>query len=156
MATQTEIQYISYYVDGSAARQFQPKPVKKTVAPKPKARKAVCRVLRVDPVAVVGTVVAVVMFIAMISSFVQYQQWQENNEQMSNYILSLQQEQVSLQKQYEEGYDLEQVRQIALALGMVPADAAEHISIDVQLPQPVQTQQTFWDKVTIFLAGLFA
>ncbi len=155
MAMQTEVQYITY-VDGSAARQFQPKPIKKVAAPKPKARKAKCRVLRVDPVAVVGIVVAAVMFIAMVSSFAQYQQWQEKNEQMSSFILAQQQELADNTRKYKEGYDLEQVRQIAMALGMVPAQEAERITVDVQLPEPVENEQTFWDEVITFLAGLFA
>ncbi len=153
----TNVQYISYYTDGSAARKVERKPVyKQAVAPKPVARPRRRVVVKVDPVAVVGIVMAVVVLVSLISGFAQYNTWANKNAQLGQYIQSLQQEQEVLQQEYKAGYDLEQIREIANALGMVPIDTAQTITVDVQLPEMDKSQLSFWDNITIFLAGLFA
>ena len=52
--------------------------------------------------------------------------------------------------------DLEDIRDIAGALGMIPAQDAPQIEIDVPQPQQEQTQLSFWESIATFLAGLFA
>ncbi len=157
MATSSYIQYTSYYTNGSAAKNVERKPAAKvSAAPKPVARPAKRVVVRVDPVAVVGIVLAVVMLISLISACSQYHSWTKKNAQMSHYIATLQQEQAALQQEYEAGYDLEQIQEIATAIGMVPAEDAQRITVDVQIPSAGQVQVSLWERITIFLAGLFA
>ncbi len=157
MAMSTDIRYISFYTDGSAAKKVERKPVYKPVAaPKPVVGSKKRILVRVDPVAVAGIVLAVVMFFSLISAFNQYNVWARKNAQMGQYILTLQQEQVQLRKTYEEGYDLAQIQQIAEAIGMVPIEQAQHITVDVHLPEVEQGKSSLWEEITIFLAGLFA
>ncbi|MBE6977544.1 MAG: hypothetical protein E7438_02745 [Ruminococcaceae bacterium] len=157
MALQPDIQYVPIcYVDGSAARKLE-RPVYKTpAAPQPRSRKAKRIVVAIDPVAIFGLLVAMVLLISMVSGFVQYAVAQEQNRQMSDYVTALELEKAQLEQIYREGYDLDEIRDFADANGMVPAEQAPQIQIDVQLPQPEQQQMTFWESVSTFLAGLFA
>ncbi len=158
MALQPDIQYISFYMDGSAAKQLERRVMQKVAeAPKPKYRKAKRRVIGIDPIAIAGVAAAVVMLCAMLVGLGQYESYLESSAQMRAYIEQLQQENAQLQKTYEEGYDLEQIREIAEAVGMVPAESVEHYEIHVQLPEaPAEPEPTFWESAAAFLAGLFA
>ncbi len=156
MAMQPDIQYVSFYMDGTAAKKLDRQAAPKAAAPKPKKRKLKCRVIKVDPVALLGIVLAAVMLISMAAGVAEYQSCMEKQAQMHAYIGQLQQENAQLQQAYNEGYDLEQVRNIASAIGMVPAEEAEHIAIEVRIPQQPERELSFWEEATIFLAGLFA
>ncbi len=156
MAMQPDIQYVSYYMDGTAAKRMEQQLLNPAAAPKPKARKRIRRVVLIDPAAIVGLVVAAVMLILMASAVQQYREVTQRQLEMSQYIQQLQDENAQLQKTYKEGYDLEQIKEIALAVGMIPAEDAERITISVQLPEPEQREMTLWEKATTFLAGLFA
>ncbi len=158
MAMQPDIQYVSFYMDGSAAKKLEKRTARAVAAPKPKAKKSHRKVVKVDPVAVLGILVAIVMLTVMLTSYADYRSNLNQQVQMNQYIQALQQENTSLQTQYADGYDLDRIREQALAVGMVPAESAERISIDVQVPQvqePVQ-EMSFWEAATTFLAGLFA
>ncbi len=156
MAMQPDIQYISYYMDGTAAKKMEQQVMRKVQAPKPKSRKVRRRVVKVDPVALASILLAVVMFACLTVGFSYYQGCLDKNAQMGQYIEALQQENVQLQKTYDEGYDLEEIRQIAQAIGMVPRDCVENIRIDVQVPITQEQEMSFWEAATTFLASLFA
>ena len=161
MALQPDIQYVPfYYVEGSAARKVERRPVAgKTAAPvaTQQRKRSKRKVIRLDPVALTGLMVVVVMLCAMVVGFAEYTGSLERNAQMSAYITSLQEENDQLQQQYDQNMDLDQVQGIADALGMVPAEQAEQFSIEVELPQQeTETQLSVWESFTTFLAGLFA
>ncbi len=156
MAMQPDIQYVSFYMDGTAAKKLERKPQPKVQAPKPRYRKAKRKVVALEPVALLGILVAVVMLVSMISGVTEYQQCIQKQQQMQQYIERLQQENLQLQETYEAGYDLENIREIALAVGMVPAESVENITIDVQVPEQEEREMSFWEAATTFLAGLFA
>ncbi len=157
MAQQPDIQYISFYMDGSAAKKLQRQTLRRAEAPSPRYRKASRRVIRIDPVAIVGIAASLVMLAAMLVGLGQYESYMQKSAQMSQYIDQLQQENAQLQKTYDEGYDLENIREIAEAVGMVPAESVEHFRVDVQLPVPEpQPEPTLWESAMAFLAGLFA
>ena len=157
MALQPDIQYVPIcYVDGSTARKLEQPVYKTSAAPQPRRRKAKRIVVAVDPVAIFGLLIAVVMLVCMISGFVEYSVLRQQNRQMSDYVTSLELEKAQLEQNYRDGYDLDEIRDFAEANGMVPAERAPQIHIDVELPQQEQTQLTFWETVTTFLAGLFA
>lgn len=156
MAVRTDIQYVQFYVDGSTARKPEQKTQAKHAAA-PKYRRVKRKVVVVDPVAILGTVVTVCLLVAMLVGFVQYRNIQNKSEQMEQYIAQLQQENQQLQQTYEDGYDLEQIQQIADAVGMIPAEDAQQIQIQVQIPQEeVVMEMSLWESFTTFLAGLFA
>ncbi len=158
MAQQPDIQYVPFvYVDGSTARKVERKTVHKAATkPVSKARKAKRLVIEVDPTAVIGILVAMVMLVAMISGVVEYNRCVKQNQIMSDYVTSLQLENTQLQQEYQENIDLDYIRDVADAIGMVPAEDVQQIQIQVQPPQEETVEMGFWTSFTTFLAGLFA
>lgn len=157
MALQPDIQYVPIcYVDGSTARKLEQPVYKTPAAPQPRRRKAKRIVVAVDPVAIFGLLIAVVMLVCMISGFVEYSVLQAQNRQMADYVTSLELEKAQLEQMYRDGYDLDEIRQFAETNGMVPAEKAPQIQVEVELPKQEQTQLSFWESITTFLAGLFA
>lgn len=158
MAMQPDIQYVPFcYVDGSAARKVQRRPVKKTAtASAPKQRRAKRKVIAVDPVAIGGIVIAVVMLVMLLAGFAEYTAMQEKTLQMRDYVTSLELQNAQLQQTLDSNINMDYVEEVADALGMVPAGQANQISIEVQLPTQETAQLTLWESITTFLAGLFA
>jgi len=152
MAQRTQIQYIRFYTEGSAARKVAPvvTPFKTARLPKVNHQKKI--VLRIDPVAVVGIVVAVAMMIMMVVGIFQYKAAQEQAQLMERYVETLNRDNESLRNTYDS-IDLTAIEQTALALGMVPESQVQHVSLRVPPVQEIEEpQETFWT----FLAGLFA
>ena len=158
MALQPDIQYVPFcYVDGTAARKVQHQPMKKvSAAPAPKRRRVKRKVIAIDPVAIGGIVVAVAMLVMMLAGFAQYNACQERNRMMQDHLTSLQLENAQLKQDYEDNIDLDYIRDVADAMGMVPAQDAQQIQIQVQIPQEEPVDMTLWESITTFLAGLFA
>ena len=156
MARKNEVQYINFYTPGSEAYQYDFAPVRKKTEvklPKPRRKKRI--VVRVDPVAVVGLCMAVVMLIAMICGVVRLCNVRSRQAQMASYVETLQQKNEQLQKTYQEGYDLDEIYEIATAMGMIPVEQAQRIQ--VQAAEEVQKQTVSgWENFCMFLAGLFA
>lgn len=154
MARQSNARYISFYTDGSAARKIEvSKPAVKSTLPKKKRRKKI--VLYVDPIAILGIMTAVVMTIIMTVSLFMLRDAQAKAVAMEQQAMQLRAENLELQAEYEAGYNLEQVEQTALALGMVPKDQVEHVTLYVQ-PTPTQKTVSPLAQLWSFLSGLFA
>lgn len=152
MARQFDIQYVSF-TDGNAARKVAPvSPWKIAKLPKIKKNKRI--VLHIDPVAIVGMVTAVIMLVMMIVGVVQLGQAQQETAAMEAYVESLREENAQLITTYEEGYDLEEIETMALALGMVPNTQVRTVRMDV--PAVEERTSGPWEQVWIFLTGLFA
>ena len=155
MASQTEVRYINAYVSGNIAYMAQPKPVRKKTAVMPRFRAKKELVIAVDPVAIFGIAVAVAMVVMLLTGFMTLSQANEEARQMEEYVTSLQEQNVTLQSTYDSGYDLEQIRQIALTMGMVSVDEVPHINMEVIVPQE-EAEPTAWENFCTFLTGLFA
>lgn len=155
MAQKLEVQYIQYYTGGSAAYQLdEAKPRrKKSILPKLPVLKP--RVIHVDPLAVAGIVVSSVMLVLMAVGCAQLYEARQQVLQMEDYVLTLQEENAVLIETYETGYDLATVKESALALGMIPVQEANTVTISVEKPQ-VEQPLTGWQRVCAFLEGLFA
>jgi len=155
MARKTEIRYVNFYTMGSTAMQpeiaLQPK--KRVKLPTPKRQKKL--LIHVDPMAVLGVVVAFVLMIAMGVGILRLNNAREEALAMEQYLEALQQENRTLKDTYESGYDLEEIEQIAIAMGMIPISEAQQMQIQVAIPETVE-QPTFWEEFRFFLAGLFA
>lgn len=154
MAQRTEIRYIQFYTDGSTARKVAPvAPLKTIKLPKIKKQKRVT--LYVDPIAVASIGMALVMAVLIVVGMVQLNTARQDMQTMSAYVDTLREENTQLQQNYTEGYDIEQIQSTALALGMVPKEQVQHISVSLpQVEEPVEP--TTWERFTTFLAGLFA
>ncbi len=149
-----QVQYIRFDTVGSAARKAAPvTSVKKAILPKPRKQKR--RVVYVDPVATLGILVAVCMLIMMTVGIVEFLSVRQEAIWMEQYVAQLSSRNEDLSQTYESGYDLESIEKSALALGMVPKDQVETIHIQVTVPEKMETM-TVWDRIGIFLAGLFA
>lgn len=154
MERKPEIQYIRYYTDGSAARKLELMPAKKE-KPVQKKRKIQVKKIYIDPLPVAGILLSCVLLICMIVGMTELTALWESREQMQTYVDTLREENTKLETDYREDLDMEHVEKMALSMGMIPYESAQHIS--VQMPQHGQTQQPgFWENVAHFLAGLFA
>ena len=157
MAKGPEIQYIRLYTEGSTARSvdFNVPQKKRSKTRLPKLQHQKKRVIRLDPMALMGMLVASVMMILMVVGCVQLNSARQEAEYYSEYVATLQEKNTELQKTYQSGYDLEQIEEMALALGMVPREQAQHVEIRVEIPE-IPQEPTGWERFTTFLAGLFA
>ena len=155
MAMQPEIRYINAYVSGTAACQPEKKPQKKQSVRLPKAKKQQKLVIPVDMIAVGGILAAVILSVALLVGLTQMHQAQQEARALKDYAISLQEENQQLQDTYTSGYNLEEIRDIALKMGMVPVEDVPHMQIQLTAPQQVQ-QPTAWESFWAFMVGLFA
>ncbi len=155
MARKPEIQYVRYYTDGSAARQLEVYSPRKNNTATPRPRKQKGYVIYVDPLAVAGILFAVVMLVMLLVSSIQLVVARQQLSDTKAYVTTLTQGNEQLRRTYEEGYDLEEVEKSALALGMIPVSQATTIYVDVEEEQIVE-EPTFWDRLSMKLAELFA
>lgn len=156
MAQRVDVQYVKFYTDGSAAKKVAPV-VSASTGTLPKMKKQKRRVLYVDPVAMLGIAVAAVMLVTMTVGVLRLQQVQRQTARMEQYVELLSQEQASLQQAYTEACDMEAVEKTAIALGMIPAEDAKQVSVMLPAPQTeLETPASLWNRIGIFLSGLFA
>ena len=158
MIRKPDIQYIGqFYVPGSEAQVVEPKPAKKkrsrTSLPKARPQKKI-RVL-IDPGAWCGIVVSAVMLVLLVTGAFQYMGVCRRYQAVSGYVISLQNENVELKQTFEKGYDLDDIRTKALAIGMIPIEQAETIPISAELPQK-EPEPSLWEEIVWFFEGLFA
>jgi len=154
MARQPDIQYIRYYTDGSAARKFAPlAPFKTLKLPKIKRKKRIT--LHIDPLAIAGILMAVVMTVLMAVGIANLNAATRDLRTMESYVQTLAEENLQLQQTFRDGYDLEEVKTTALALGLVPKEQVLHITIRIP-PETVVEEPSSWEQFCTFLTGLFA
>ena len=157
MVKKPEIQYIDkFYVHGSEARVLELKPKRriiKTVLPLSAPDKTIK--IGIDPVAICGMVVAVVLLVMMVVGTVQYVSVCRQHQQMLDYVVSVQNKNVELRENYRNELDLEEIREKALELGMVPAAEAERITVRVETPV-VEPEMNAWEEFLWLCKGLFA
>ena len=161
MARQPDIQYVQFYTAGSAARKIEVKrqPQRPTPAPQVQARPGVRRsrrkIIRIDPIAVCAMAVAAFLLITMAIGMIELGSVNDEAARMENYVTQLQAENVQLEAEYKAGYDLDDIEEKALQMGLVPESQVEHITVKVEHPQP-EPEITAWDEFKLFVAGLFA
>ena len=155
MASRNDIQYVRFYTDGSAARKIEPSFTEFGKVFQTKAKKKKRVLVFVDPVALLGIAVAVCMLICMGVGIARNKAAQQQTAQLQQYVQQLTQEKDAVMEEYTSGYDLQTVKQTALALGMIPRDEAQRVTLEVVVPVQEQTV-TLWSQIGTFLAGLLA
>ena len=157
MARQPDIQYVRIYTDGSAARKLEVQPQKKNkvALPKPKVRRDKRKVLYVDPLSMCAVFAAGMLLIAMAVGMIRLGITASQAQKAQAYVTQLEAENEQLRDAYLAGYDAEEARRQAEAMGMIPIEDAEHVIIDVQIPQP-EPEPTFWENIGLFFSELFA
>ena len=157
MVKKPEIQYIDkFYVHGSEARVLELKPKKriiKTVLPLAAPDNTIK--IAIDPVAVCGIVVAIALLVMVVLGTVQYVQVFNRYQAMMDHVVTVQNENVELRETYRSTVDLEAVREKALAMGMIPIEEAQVITIRAELPQR-EPEMTIWEDFVWLCKGLFA
>ena len=157
MVRKPDTQYVhNFYVHGSEARVLELKPrrkIIKTILPKVAPDKTIR--IGVDPIALGGTLVAVALLVMMVVGCFQFVDAYRNHQDAMNQVITLQNDNVIKRQVYENGYDLEDIHQKALALGMIPVEEAEVMYYSVQVPVR-EAEPTMWENITWFVNGLFA
>lgn len=148
--------YIQFYTPGSTAVKVDIQD-EQTWAPLPEPKPEKKISIYVDPVSVVSFVVAVCMLILLTVGINQLNDVRREVTTLEHYVAELTAENHTLEESYSAGYHLEEVRQKALDLGMVPAEEIPQTHIYVTLPKiDVVEEPSLWTQLTTFLTGLFA
>ena len=152
----SQVQYVRFNTFGNTARKLDQAPAvpKKAVLPKPRSKHK-SKVIYIDPVAFLSIAVAFCMVLTMTVGIVQFANARREAAQMQAYVATLSGENETLTEQYRSGYDIRQIEQSALALGMVPRSDVQTVAIQVTQPQQTQTL-TLWERIGTFLTTLFA
>lgn len=154
MAQRLDVHYVSYYTAGSAAREAAPvQPFKTLRLPRQRKQKKI--MLSVDPIALAGVLMSVVLIVCMIAGAIELVQVRQEAAQMEAYVQMLRQENQELTIEYKNGYDLDEVKRTAIALGLVPREQVKHITIPMPETQEVR-EVNLWDQICTFLTDLFA
>jgi hypothetical protein len=107
-------------------------------------------------VALCSLVVTVVMLALLVGGVVQLYQASTEAHHLQQHVIQLRQENELLRKEYESGYDLDTIREDALAMGMIPKEQAQTITIELELPEPAPEEASVLEQVWTFLTSLFA
>ena len=156
MVQKPKIQYIGqFYVHGSEAKKLELLEKKQAKTKLPLARLQQIETIYVDPVALVAIAVAVVMLVVMLVGALQiHQDWAEY-ERVSDYMSYLNKRNAELTQEYHGKYDIEAVRTKAVALGLVPKEEVQTMSVSVHIPEP-EPEVSRIEEIKDFLEGLFA
>ena len=155
MARQPEVRYINHYVSGSLAYEPERKPRRRSKVQLPKVKRQKKLMIPFDPMAVCGIAVAAVLMLTMLSGLIRWSQARSESVLLKEYVTQLQEENTKLQHTYKSGFDPEEIREIALNMGMIPVEQAQHIQMQVAIPQVVE-EPTGWAAVWAFILGMFA
>ena len=156
MARKPDICYINQYVSGSAAVVIETQQPVKERAKLPAQREKEKVTLTLEPAAILCILAAAVLLITVFAGYFRYTGANAACTQMEEYVSKLRQENALLEETYRQGYDLEEIRQQALAMGMVPMSQVDKITVSVQLPVAPEETPDIWEEIRIFLTGLFA
>ena len=154
MATNAQVQYIRYGIDGTTARKLQAAPAPYKAAAMPKQHKRKC--IYIDPVAIFGITVALCMFIAMSVGLVRFAKQQKQVDAMQAYVDQLTAQNDTLEQQYLDSYDAEEVKHTAMALGMVHKADIQTVNMEVTMPAEQEAPVTLMERLGTFLTSLFA
>ena len=150
----SDIQYIRYSYEGTAARKPEFRlPSPGSLLPRPVRKPKT--VLRIDPLALAAVVLSVVMAVVLCVGMVELEQVRSEQRTLQRYVWDLEDRNEVLEQKYGEQYDLNEVRQAALGMGMVPADQLPHEALSVTIPQEPETPNIF-QRLADFFRGLFA
>lgn len=154
MARKNNDRYVRFYTFGSTAAKLA-EPEKKAILPKyhPQPKR---KPIPFDPFTLAGNVVAVLLAVLMIVGMFQVGSATAEVRQLEAELQALEQQEQMLLERYYGQIDLDEIRVAAESMGMIPAEDAVHVR--VQLPaETVQVQQiSWWDSVLVSLRQFFA
>ena len=150
------VEYIRLYTVGSAALKLESAASEQKTNTQRLPQKVKRVKLYIDPVAFLSIAVAVCMLVVMFAGFTRLHDAHAQVDVMQSYVDRLEAENAVLSNQYKEGYNLDQIRQAAYEMQMIPAEQATRVTLYIPA-EPEQVEQiTLWDQISTFLTGLFA
>lgn len=154
MARKMNDRYVRFYTYGSTAVKVED-PRRTASLPKyqkPQKRKPI----PFDPIAFAGNVVAVVLAVLMVVGFIQVAVTNAQVQELEVQLTALEQEAQMLEERYYGSFDLDEIRIAAESMGMIPAEEAVHVQIQVPA-QTVEVQSlSWWDTMLASLRQFFA
>lgn len=153
MARKYNDRYVRFYTFGSTAAKLE----QERGASLPKYKKpAKRRPIPFDPVAFAGSAVAVLLAVLMVVGFWQVAHTTAQVHSLQTRIVGLELEQQMLEECYESSYDLNEVRVAALSMGMISAEEANRVQLEVS-DQAIEVPQQSWLKsILMSLRQFFA
>ena len=154
MARKYNDRYVRFYTFGSTAVKVED-PRRTASLPKdqkPQKRKPI----PFDPIAFAGNVVAIVMAVLMVVGFCQVAAANAQVRELETQLTGLQQQEQMLEEVYYGSFDLEQIRVAAESMGMIPAEEAVHVQIQVPTQIPEVQRVSWWDSLVVSLRQFFA
>ena len=155
MVQRLDVRYVRYCTDGNAARKIAPVE-KRSTAKLPQVKKQKRRVICIDPFALAGIVLSVVMLVLLIVGVTELVDARQDASTMEAYTRYLEEQNAELTAQYHAKYDMKEVEQAALSLGMVPREQATHVTLQLPESEAEQENVSLWGWAYTFFAGLFA
>ena len=157
MAPKHDILYVQFDSEEDLAmKPKQPKPFGTTLKFLMDGDRKKKLVIRLDPVAMFGTLVALAMLVCMVVGMIHLQNLRQENAQLQGYVQQVRDENQQLRTKYQEGYDLETVREEALAMGMIPSQDAMQAQLSMEICKEQPENVNVLDQVYAFLTGPFA
>lgn len=154
MARNNTDRYVRFYTFGSTAVKVDD-PRRTAKLPKyckPEKRKPI----PFDPVAFAGSIVAVLLAVLMVVGMFQVTAANAQVRELQTQLIALEQQEQMLLDRYYGSIDLEEVRVAAESMGMIPAEEANHVRVQVPA-QSVQVQTlSWWDTMLASLRQFFA
>ncbi|MCD7859913.1 MAG: hypothetical protein LUH51_07095 [Firmicutes bacterium] len=153
MGQQPRVQYINSMVSGNLAYQPEREQSKRTRLPR--QRRAVTYVFPVDVAAIAAILICIALLAGMLSGLGALQSAWAELWTLEDYTESLREENARLREEYASGYDPEEIQEIAEAMGYIPIEQAQHITITLSRPEP-EPELSAWEQFCEFVAELFA
>ena len=148
--------YIQFYTPGTAAVKVAVQEEQMWL-PLPEAKPVKKTVIRIDPISVLGFAVAVCMLILLAVGINQLNAARREVHALEHYVAQLTAENHELKETYSAGYELRDIEQKALNLGMLPAEEIPVSHIYVAAPHIQTTESlTGWSRFITYLTSLFA
>lgn len=140
MANRTNDRYIRYYTPGAAAPKIERRTDPKHLPKAPAAPKRIP--IPFNPATVLGTAVAVLLLVCIVVGMFMLHDINTQVQKVETQVNELKEERAELLTEFRAGYDPEEIRVAAAALGMIPAEEAVHITASVEVP--AQEQPLNW------------
>ena len=100
-----------------------------------------------------GIVLAVAVLVALVVGAVQLTASMNQYNQELETLTELKRENAKLEHAYRTALDLDTVQEKAEAMGMIPAEEAEKMTVRVSVPEH-EEEPTAWENFLWFLSGL--
>lgn len=154
MARKHNERYVRFYTLGSTAAKLEAQERRAALPNYKSAEKR--KPIPFDPFAFVGSAVAVVLAVLMLIGMAQVAHTTAQVHALEAQVIGLELEQELLQQEYESGYDLNEVRVAAESMGMVPAEEAARVSVNVPAEVVEVQSLSWWDSFVLSLRQFFA